>query len=69
MLPMWGKLLILEAWSGLNRCLSRVEQDEITKRLMKNEDAEVTLEEMALVGQPVTPEKIDQKVKETIKTD
>lgn len=40
---------------------------EITKRLMENEDAAVTLEEMAQVGQLVTPEKIDEKVNETIK--
>jgi len=42
---------------------------EITKRLMENEDAAVTLEEMAQVGQLVTPEKIDEKVNETIKTE
>ncbi len=40
---------------------------EITKRLMENEDAAVTLEEMAQVGQLVAPEKIDEKVNETIK--
>ena len=42
---------------------------EITKRLMENEDAAVTLEEMAQVGQLVAPEKIEEKVNETIKTE
>ena len=44
-------------------------ETEITKRLMENEDAEVTLEEMAQVGQLVAPEKMEEKVNETIKTE
>lgn len=44
-------------------------ETEITKRLMEDEDTEVTLEEMAQVGQLVAPEKIEEKVNETMKTE
>ena len=44
-------------------------ETEITKRLMDNEDADVTLEEMAQVGQLVAPEKIEEKVHATMKTE
>lgn len=39
---------------------------EITERLMQDDDAEVTLEEMARVGQLVNPDKIEEKVNETL---
>ena len=39
---------------------------DITKRLMQNEGAEVSLEEMAKVGQLVNPDTIETKVNETI---
>ena len=42
-------------------------ETEITKRLMENENAEVSLEEMAQVGQLVAPEKIEEKVDETMR--
>ena len=40
---------------------------EITERLMQDDNAEVTLEEMARVGQLVNPDKIEEKVNETLK--
>lgn len=39
---------------------------EITERLMQDDNAEVTLEEMARVGQLVNPDKIEEKVNETL---
>lgn len=42
------------------------EQTDITERLMKGEEAEVSLEEMAQVVPLVTPEKLEVKVEEAI---
>ena len=44
-------------------------ETEITKRLMEKEDVEVSLEEIAQVGQLVAPEKIEEKVDETVKAE
>lgn len=41
-------------------------ETEITQKLMKEEDAEVTLDEMAQVGQLVNPDKLESKMNETL---
>lgn len=41
-------------------------QTEVAEKLMQDENADVTLEEMAQVGQLVKPDKIENKVNETI---
>lgn len=41
-------------------------QTDIAEKLMQDEDAEVSLEEVAQVGQLVKPDKIESKVNETI---
>ena len=42
------------------------EQTDIAEKLMQDENADVTLEEMAQLGQLVKPDKIESKVNETI---
>lgn len=42
----------------------RTAETAVAEKLMKDEDADVTLEEMAQVGQLVKPDKIEQKVNE-----
>lgn len=44
----------------------RTTETDITEKLMKGKEAEVTLKEMARVGQLVEPDKIESKVNETI---
>lgn len=44
----------------------RTRETEIAKKLIQDESADVTLEEMAQVGQLVKPDKIESKVNETI---
>ena len=44
----------------------RTTQTDIAEKLMQDENADVTLEEVAQVGQLVKPDKIERKVNETI---
>lgn len=44
----------------------RTAETTVAEKLMKDEDADVTLEEMAQVGQLIKPDKIEQKVNEEI---
>ena len=41
-------------------------QTDIVEKLMQDEDADVTLEEVAQIGQLVKPDKIERKVNETV---
>lgn len=44
----------------------RTAQTDVAEKMMQDENADVTLEEMAQVGQLVKPDKIENKVNETI---
>lgn len=44
----------------------RTAQTDIAEKLMQDENADVTLEEVAQIGQLVKPDKIERKVNETI---
>lgn len=44
----------------------RTAQTEVAEKMMQDENADVTLEEMAQVGQLVKPDKIENKVNETM---